>query len=906
MSQIVSIRLHLSFRLFLLFALLGVFILFSPTKVADAVFCDSGYCNPDVEDACFYQGFDCDGVCVLDQERGTWGCGGDGVIPAYTCSMPIERCETQPPPPSSSSPPPPGFVNLNFTVRDACSSSGISGATVQVDRDFGNGTTRTTDGGGFASFGVARNTSNIGWSVSAGGYNNGSGTASTNTLDVNVPVSLNRTAGCGGGPPPPPPPPPPPGVTCSLSFSPSTIDEGLSSTAIWNTNDADGSIPYSCNGSGIPSPGTLGGASGSTPVTPTNSQTCIITVRNSSGATGQCQGSITVEELITIPPPPPPPTCAGSGSGATPDNYNVTVGSGNIHPIYVNGVQNADSVRVAVWSDFNGQDAGDFRWYTAVYEGSNRWRADVNLNNHRAGSPNYGAFSAHAYMNGPGGNDVFCDTANFTRVVPPPTNLTLSCPAPGTTVTASWTAPAGFNTFYLRAGIGANNMSPPYAAYSDAVVGSSFTFLSTAGQTYYVWINTRDPVTGVWSPELVAANITCGAAAPPPSSPPPPPPSSPPPPPPGAPTVSISASPNPVNYNTASTISWNSNNTASCSVPGIGTGRTGSGSTGPLTSNRTYTATCIGLDESSISRSVTVVVSPPTLTISADQTSVNYGGSTTIRWNSNNAGSCTASGDWSGSKALSGSQSTGALNQTRTFTYTLTCSGNGSITRSATVTVNSPPAPTVDLRCNDSQSCGSVTYGAARTLSWSITNGAPTTSCSASNAWSGTKASSGSESTGAITSDRTWTIQCTGPGGSGPTDSVSATVPSPDADIRCNDSNGPCNLSWGASSLIEWCGNNASVCANSSSCSVTRSGSAWANGTSGSRSTGALLVPGSQTYQLTCLGDGSANDSVQITVANPIPTTSNVSVPMPNYCVSGPTATVCWSYSDPSGSPQLP
>ena len=298
MSQIVSIRLHLSFRLFLLFALLGVFILFSPTKVADAVFCDSGYCNPDVEDACFYQGFDCDGVCVLDQEPGTWGCGGDGVIPAYTCSMPIERCETQPPPPSSSSPPPPGFVNLNFTVRDACSSSGISGATVQVDRDFGNGTTRTTDGGGFASFGVARNTSNIGWSVSAGGYNNGSGTASTNTLDVNVPVSLNRTAGCGGGPPPPPPPPPPPGVTCSLSFSPSTIDEGLSSTAIWNTNDADGSIPYSCNGSGIPSPGTLGGASGSTPVTPTNSQTCIITVQNSSGLTGQCQGSITVANPI--------------------------------------------------------------------------------------------------------------------------------------------------------------------------------------------------------------------------------------------------------------------------------------------------------------------------------------------------------------------------------------------------------------------------------------------------------------------------------------------------------------------------------------------------------------------------------------------------------------------------------
>ena len=34
------------------------------------------------------------------------------------------------------------------------------------------------------------------------------------------------------------------------------------------------------------------------------------------------------------------------------------------------------------------------------------------------------------------------------------------------------------------------------------------------------------------------------------------------------------------------------------------------------------------------------------------------------------------------------------------------------------------------------------------------------------------------------------------------------------------------------------------------------------------------------------------------------PTVSNVSVNLPNYCTTGPSATVNWGYSDPGGSPQ--
>ena len=87
----------------------------------------------------------------------------------------------------------------------------------------------------------------------------------------------------------------------------------------------------------------------------------------------------------------------------------------------------------------------------------------------------------------------------------------------------------------------------------------------------------------------------------------------------------------------------------------------------------------------------------PTVTISANPTSVSSGGSSTLTWSSTNATSCTASGGWSGSKATSGSQS--ITNITSTATYTLTCTGTGgSGSNSATVTVTggggtNPPAP---------------------------------------------------------------------------------------------------------------------------------------------------------------------------------------------------------------------
>ena len=83
---------------------------------------------------------------------------------------------------------------------------------------------------------------------------------------------------------------------------------------------------------------------------------------------------------------------------------------------------------------------------------------------------------------------------------------------------------------------------------------------------------------------------------------------------------------------------------------------------------------------------------PPTVTLSANPTTVSREGASTLTWSSSNANSCVASGSWSGSKATSGSQSTGPL--TASAVFTLTCTGSGgSANTSVTVTVSGTPSP---------------------------------------------------------------------------------------------------------------------------------------------------------------------------------------------------------------------
>src|SRR3989338_3140959 len=348
-----------------------------------------------------------------------------------------------------------------------------------------------------------------------------------------------------------------------------------------------------------------------------------------------------------------------------------------------------------------------------------------------------------------------------------------------------------------------------------------------------------------------------------------------------APTATISANPNPIDYNTASTVTWSSTNTTSCTINGASYPTSGSDTTGPLVNNATYTLTCQGLDGSAVNASVLVTVRAPTVSISTNPTSVAYGGSSTISWTSTNAGSCTKSGDWSGSTTpnVSGSQSTGALNQVKTYTYTLTCSGaNGtSDAKSATVTVSAPPAPTATISANPNP----IDYNTASTVTWSSTN---TTSCTINGA---SYPTSGSDTTGPLVNNATYTLTCQGLDGSAVNASVLVTVRAPTVSISTN----PTSVAYGGSSTISWTSTNAGSC--------TKSGD-WSGSTtpnvSGSQSTGALNQVKTYTYTLTCSGANGTSDakSATVTVSAPPAPTATISA-NPNPIDYNTASTVTWS-----------
>lgn len=250
----------------------------------------------------------------------------------------------------------------------------------------------------------------------------------------------------------------------------------------------------------------------------------------------------------------------------------------------------------------------------------------------------------------------------------------------------------------------------------------------------------------------------------------------------------------------------------------------------------------------------TAVAQPPGVSISASPMVVPAQGSSTLTWLSTNATSCTASRAWSGSQAIAGTASTGALSQDSTFA--LTCTGAGGATSaSVTVTVGALPPPTVAI----SASPTSVAYGASSTVTWSSTNA---TSCTASGAWSGAQASAGSVSTGALTANRTYTITCNGAGGSA-SQSVTVMVSSPTVTISANPA---INLPAFGQSTLEWSSTNATSCMASG---IDYFGTpTWSGSrpTSGTELSVPITVP-NQRYMLTCDGaGGSASASVVVSI----------------------------------------
>lgn len=102
-------------------------------------------------------------------------------------------------------------------------------------------------------------------------------------------------------------------------------------------------------------------------------------------------------------------------------------------------------------------------------------------------------------------------TATFTRP-PDPLSVSISCSADGTVGTVTWTGPPGWNLFYVGKAdaAGGGNIGPDYGGYT----GTSTTFPTTPGHSYYAWVHTEG-LGGQWSNPIYTSpypsSVTCVA-----------------------------------------------------------------------------------------------------------------------------------------------------------------------------------------------------------------------------------------------------------------------------------------------------------------------------------------------------------------------------------------------------------
>jgi hypothetical protein len=174
------------------------------------------------------------------------------------------------------------------------------------------------------------------------------------------------------------------------------------------------------------------------------------------------------------------------------------------------------------------------------------------------------------------------------------------------------------------------------------------------------------------------------------------------------------------------------------------------------TTTTTYSVTC-GVSKASVL--VTVVSTPaPTITsFSANPTTVVTPGSTTLKWTSSYATSCTMTGGSFGTNSSVNTNSSSVVNPSSSTNYTLNCTGPGGSSGGSTVFVTVTAPTTAGISAN----YASITVGNSSALSWSSSNA---TSCT------GSGFSTGGATSGTVSvtpsSTTNYSVTCSGSGGS--------------------------------------------------------------------------------------------------------------------------------------------
>jgi hypothetical protein len=224
----------------------------------------------------------------------------------------------------------------------------------------------------------------------------------------------------------------------------------------------------------------------------------------------------------------------------------------------------------------------------------------------------------------------------------PPIPITATCNSDGTQATLSWTPVAGADHYWLRVNdYSTSDCSSPTVTGPNGYCTSGVDYVNDVAQPG-VTVNVPTDRNLVWWVHSVSSageysdqttfDFTC--YPPQPASPP---------------AMSISASPSTIGAGQSATISWSASNYYSCTVGTFPAPAytifnysppwSGSQSTSPLTTSKTYTLSCFDTNNqySYSSSTVVTVVPAPTCSVALNPISYNAPGSATLTYSSANA-----------------------------------------------------------------------------------------------------------------------------------------------------------------------------------------------------------------------------------------------------------------------------
>lgn len=386
---------------------------------------------------------------------------------------------------------------------------------------------------------------------------------------------------------------------------------------------------------------------------------------------------------------------------------------------------------------------------------------------------------------------------------------------------------------------------------------------------------------------IIDYTYTCVGPTPTPSPTPPPPP---PPPSGGDPAVNLTCSPSSIPYNTSANVSWSSSNVSNCTISPPGwTGISGSQPTGNLISSTTYTATCTPSSAST----VRTFTSSGTFTVPAGLSSVEV---------------LVVSGGGQGGGFEGGGGGGGGI--TYRASYAVSAGNNIAVT----VGAGGTGATSWVGAAGGASSFGGLTAPGGGGASGGFNSGGPGGSGGGGSGINPTGNSATAEigNAGGSGGPR----PSGGGGGGGGSAGNGGLFPGGRCDGGGAGGTGYLSSISGVATRYAGGGGGAGFGPGGSggggngghSCNSSETGTAGAANTGGGGGGRNFTpgLPGGSGIVIVKYLNPQATNACTITVAPP-PTPNaptNITVTQPNYCVSGPAATIGWTYSDPSGSPQ--